>query len=283
MRTWTPLLLRLRRIAFYGVLALALVYTIFPVWWALVTALKPAGEIARTPVEYLPSSPTLASFQTVLQSSTFRAGMWNSLLVAGGATLLSLLFGSLAACALGRYRFRGRGAMMAVILSMTMFPQIAIVGSLYQMVTSAGLYNTRIALVVTYLLTTLPFTVWVLATFFRALPRELEESAHVDGAGPLQTFWLILLPLAMPGMITTGLLALITSWNEYLFALSFTIDERARTIPVVVAQFRGATRFEIPWGEIMAGSLIATVPLLLIVFLFQRRIVAGLTSGAVKE
>ncbi|MCC5875684.1 MAG: carbohydrate ABC transporter permease [Candidatus Sumerlaeia bacterium] len=277
------LLLKIRRVLFYMVLIFALVYTIFPVWWALVTSLKPPSEIAVTPVTYLPENPTLSSFQAVLRSSTFQAGLRNSMIVAAGATVLSLLLGSLAACALGRYRFRGRGLMMALILSMTMFPQIAVVGSLYRMISLSGLYNTQLALILTYLLTTLPFTVWVLSTFFRALPKELEESATVDGASPLQTFWLILLPLAMPGMITTGLLAMITSWNEYLFALSFTIDERARTVPVVVAQFRGASRFEIPWGEIMAGSLIATAPLLLIVFLFQRRIVAGLTSGAVKE
>jgi trehalose/maltose transport system permease protein len=277
------LLSRTRTTLFLLLLAVALVYTVFPVYWALATSLKGPAAVSESSVTYIPTSPTLEPYRAVLQSREFIAGLRNSLIVAVGATVLSLLLGSLAACALGRYTFRGRGAMMALILSMTMFPQIAIVGSLYRMITAAGIYNTHIALILTYLLTTLPFTVWVLSTFFRALPRELEESAHVDGATPLQTFWMILLPLAAPGMVTTGLLALISAWNEYLFALSFTMDERARTIPVVVAQFRGTTRFEIPWAEIMAGSLIATVPLLIVVFAFQRRIVAGLTSGAVKE
>lgn len=279
----SPFLLRARRTLFWVVLFIALVYTVFPVYWALNTSLMTPAEIGRTPASYLPESPSLRAYATVLEDRIFLAGLRNSFLVAGGATGLSLLLGSLAAYGLGRFRFRGRGMMMGLILSMTMFPQIAIVGSLYTMVGNAGLYNTRTALVITYLLTTLPFTVWVLTTFFRALPKELEESAYVDGAGPLRTFWSVLLPLAAPGMATTGLLALIMSWNEYLFALSFTIDDRARTVPVVVAQFRGASRFEIPWGEIMAGSLIATVPLLVIVFLFQRRIVAGLTAGAVKD
>lgn len=283
MRASSRILPAIRRVLFLGILGVAIVYTVFPVYWALSTSLTEPAEIGRVPISYFPESPTLQAYRAVLQDRMFLAGLRNSFIVAGSATALSLLLGSLAAYGLGRYRFRGRGTMMALILSMTMFPQIAIVGSLYTMVGNVGLYNTRTALVVTYLLTTLPFTVWVLTMFFRALPRELEESAYVDGAGPLRTFWSVLLPLAAPGMATTGLLALITSWNEYLFALSFTIDERARTVPVVVAQFRGATRFEIPWGEIMAGSLIATVPLLVIVFLFQRRIVAGLTAGAVKD
>lgn len=163
-----------------------------------------------------------------------------------------------------------------------MFPQIAIVGALFQMITQLGLYNTRMALILVYLLMTLPFTVWVLATFFRSLPTELEESAYVDGASPFQTFWRILLPLSAPGLVTTGILAFIQAWNEYLFALSFTSDERARTVPPVVANFSGETQYAIPWGEIMAGSLLATAPLVILVFLFQRRIISGMTAGAVK-
>jgi trehalose/maltose transport system permease protein len=165
---------------------------------------------------------------------------------------------------------------------MTMFPQIAVVGPLFEVVSHFGLFNTRTALVATYLLTTLPFTVWVLASFFRSLPKELEESAYVDGATPLQTFLRILLPLSAPGLVTAGLLAFINTWNEYLFALTFTLDARARTVPPVVAEWPGESRFQVPWGQIMAGSIVATLPLIVLVFIFQKRIVSGMTAGAVK-
>jgi trehalose/maltose transport system permease protein len=267
---------------FYFVLVLVLVYTVFPFYWAVNTSLLPSREIGAVPVSYFPSSPQLTSYQQVLRNPIFLRALLNSSIVAGSATLLSLLVGSLAAYALGRFPFRGRRMMMYLILAMTMFPQIAIVGSLYRMVNAAGLFNSPLSLILSYLLTTLPFTVWVMTVFFKSLPRDLEEAAYADGASPLQTLWIIMLPLAAPGLVTTGLLAFISSWNEYLFALSFTIDERARTVPVVVAQFSGEVRYEIPWGQIMAGSLIATVPLLILVFVFQRRIVAGLTAGAVK-
>lgn len=268
--------------AFYGLLALLFVYTAFPIYWAVNTSLLAPPELSAVPAKYVPAPPRFDSYLAVLRSDIFLAGLRNSIIVAGGATAISLAAGSLAACALGRYRFRGRTAFFYIILSMTMFPQIAVVGAMFEMVTALGLFNTRIALILSYLLMTLPFTVWVLASFFRSLPRELEESAYVDGAGPLQTFWLILLPLSAPGLVTTGLLAFIQTWNEYLFALSFTSDSRARTVPVVVANFSGETQYAIPWGEIMAGSLVATVPLIILVFIFQRRIVAGMTAGAVK-
>ena len=270
------------RVAFYVFLLVALVYTVFPFYWAVNTSLMSRGDLMSVPPVYFPTEPTAESYRNVMESRLFLLALRNSAIVAGGATLLALAAGSLAACALGRFRFRGRRWMLYLVLSMTMFPQIAIVGSLYSMVVRAGLYNTHLALILTYLLTILPFTVWVLSNFFKTLPKELEESAYVDGASPFQAFWRILLPLSAPGLVTTGLLAFITSWNEYLFALSFTQDEAARTVPVVVAEFRGITEFEIPWGEIMAGGVIATGPLILLVILFQRRIVSGLTAGAVK-
>lgn len=272
----------LKRVLLYLALAVVMVYTVFPFYWAVNTSLLPKQELAQIPPKYFPLPLNLQSWSDVLANGVFLAALRNSAIVSGGATLLSLLAGSLAAYAIGRFRFRGRRAVLYLILSMTMFPQIAIVGSLFSIISSAGLYNTLPALIFSYLLTTLPFTVWVLSNFFRALPRELEESAYVDGASPLQTFWLVLLPLSAPGLVTTGLLAFIASWNEYLFALSFTLDEAARTVPPVVAQFPGQSEFEIPWGEIMAGSITATAPLIILVFIFQNRIVSGMTAGAVK-
>lgn len=272
----------LRKTLFYTAVAVAVVYTVFPIYWALNISLMPRAEVRQIPVAYLPTPPTLDNYISVIQNGIYLRALLNSAIVAGGATVLALVFGSLAACAIGRFHFRGRRPMLYLVLSMTMFPQIAVVGALYQMIVKAGLYNTHAALITTYLLTTLPFTVWVLASFFRSLPKELEESAYVDGASPFQTFWRILLPLSAPGLVTTGLLAFIQSWNEYLFALSFTADRTAQTVPVVIAQFPGETQYEIPYGEIMAGSLVATVPLILLVLVFQRRIVAGMTAGAVK-
>ena len=223
----------------------------------------------------------------------FPLALRNSVIVTVSTVLLALILGSLGAYALGRLRFRGRTFILYMILGMTTFPQIAILGSLYQMIVGAGLYNRLGALIFSYTVFTLPFTVWVLTSFFRALPGELEEAAFVDGATPLQTFRMVLLPLAAPAMVTTGLLAFINAWNEFLFALTFTQDygdpahffnfsSGARTAIVAVATFQGKTQFELPWGSIMAASVTLTIPLVILVLVFQRRIMAGLTAGAVK-
>ena len=208
-------------------------------------------------------------------------------------TLLSLAIGSLAAYALGRFRFRGRSFVMYLMLSMTIFPQIAILGALYTMISGfhivgfvrfPHLYDTRWALVFTYLIFTLPFTVWVLTSFMKALPRDLEEAAYVDGATPIQVFYKVLLPLIAPGLVTTGLLAFIAAWNEYLFALSFIQSPDNYTVPIAITSFVGksGSAFQQPWGEIMAATIIVTLPLIVAVLVLQKRILAGLTAGAVK-
>ena len=150
------------------------------------------------------------------------------------------------------------------------------------MLKGLGLFNTRPGLVLTYLIFTMPFTVWVMTTYFRSLPKELEEAAYVDGASPLTVFWEVLLPLTVPGLISTGLLAFIGAWNEFLFALTFTVTDNMKTVPVVISQFSGTSSYEQPWGSIMAASMVVTIPLILLVMYFQNRIVAGLTAGAVK-
>jgi trehalose/maltose transport system permease protein len=165
---------------------------------------------------------------------------------------------------------------------MTMFPQIAILGSLFQVIRNLDLYNTYWALIITYLTFTLPFTIWVLNNFFKAMPGELEEAALVDGATPLGAFFRILLPLAMPGLVTTGLLAFIAAWNEFLYALNFTVDFKARTVQVAIYQFTGNQQFEEPFAKRMAAAMVVTVPLIILVLVLQRKILAGLTSGAVK-
>src|SRR6478752_4822460 len=202
----------LTRLPFYILVALIFVYALFPFLWALRSAFTPDNALFSTPLQYIPKHPTLDNFKGALEASFFRHALLNSTIVAGSVTLLSLAIGSLAAYALGRFRFRGRSFVMYLMLSMTIFPQIAILGALYTMINDFHLYDKLGALILNYLIFTLPFTVWVLTSFMRALPADLEEAAYVDGATPLQVFYKVLLPLIAPGLVTTGLLAFISAW-----------------------------------------------------------------------
>jgi trehalose/maltose transport system permease protein len=195
---------------------------------------------------------------------------------------LSLSLGLGAAFALGRVRFRGRTTLLLTILGVSMFPQVAVLSGMFELVRGLGLYNNLLSLVLSYLIFTLPFTVWVLTTFMRGLPGEIEEAAILEGATPFVLVTRIFLPLLWPAMVTTGLLAFIVAWNEFLFALTFTLTNTQRTVPVAIALITGGSEHELPWGNIMAASVTVTVPLILLVLVFQRRLVAGLTAGAVK-
>ncbi len=198
----------------------------------------------------------------MFSNDVFMRALLNSTIVAGAVTLIALALGSLAGYALGRFHFRGRSATLYVMLSMTIFPQIAILGALYTMINRFELYDSLRALVLSYMILVLPFTVWVLTSFMRALPRDLEEAAYVDGASPLQTFYRVMLPLVAPGLVTAGLLAFIAAWNEFLFALSFTQTPERYTVPVAITSFTGesGSAFDEPWGQIMAATVIVTVP-----------------------
>ena len=272
------------RALFYIILAIIFVYIVFPFYWAIRSSVSPNNELFATPVHYWPVEPTLDHYVEVFTNGDFLVAMRNSAIVAASTTLLSLLIGTVGAYALGRFRFRGRLPVMYLILSMTMFPAIAILGSLFDLVRRFGLYNQLPALIITYLVFTLPFTVWVLTSFFAGLPRELEEAAYVDGASPFETLYKVMLPLIAPGLVTTGLLAFIQAWNEFLFALSFIQTPDKRTVPLEIFLFNTATGggFEIPWGTIMAATVVVTVPLILLVLIVQNRIISGLTAGAVK-
>nr|WP_068141290.1 carbohydrate ABC transporter permease [Limnochorda pilosa] len=272
----------MRKALFWGVALVLVFWTIFPFYWAVVSSLKPRGELFTTPVLYWPSHFNWQNYVSVFTARPFGRNLLNSAIVSTVTVIGSLVIGAFASYALGRLRFRGKGVVLYSVLAMTMFPQIAILGALFLFVRALGLYNSWWGLALTYLTFTLPFTVWVLTSFFRETPAELEQAAFVDGATPMQTLRMVLLPLAAPALVTTGLLAFIQAWNEFLFALTFTINDNARTVPVAIAYFSGATRFEIPWGEIMAASVIVTVPLIVLVLVFQNRIVEGLTAGAVK-
>jgi trehalose/maltose transport system permease protein len=281
----------IRRIPFYLLVAAIFIYALFPFYWALKSAFTPDRDLFSTPVQYVPSNPTLHQFREVLSNHFFLRALLNSTIVAGSVTLLALVVGSLASFALGRFRFIGRSATLYLMLSMTIFPQIAILGALYTMFTNfhvwvlhLHLYDTLWALIVSYMIFTLPLTIWVLTSFMRALPKDLEEAAYIDGATPFQTFYKVLLPLVAPGLVTTGLLAFIAAWNEFLYALSFEQSPDHFTVPLALVNFVGksGSTFQVPWGQLMAATVVVTVPLIVITLLLQRRILAGLTAGAVK-
>ncbi len=268
-----------KRLGFYAGLVLVVGWCLAPIAWQLATSLRPTHELATLP-PLLPSRLTLGHYEAVLASGLFGRVVLNSLVVAGGATLLALAFGSAAAFALAKLRMRHHGVILGVVLATSMFPPIATVSPLYLIIDALGLRDTRSALVLVYASFALPMAVWVLTHFMRQVPDDLYAAARVDGASDLQAFVRVMLPLAAPGLVATGLLVFIVSWNEFLYALTFTATERSRTIPVAIALFPGL--HEVPWGEIAGASLLVTLPIVLLVLLFQRRIVEGLTAGAVK-
>lgn len=270
--------------AFFVFLLVAIfLYTVLPFYWAFSSSLKPEAELIATPATFFPKQITFQNFEAVLRNEKFLRGLLNSAVVSVSVVVFSLVIGAFAAYALGRLKFRGRRFTMYVVLSMTLFPQISILPGLFSLVREFGMFGSIVSLMVTYLIFTLPFTVWVLTSFFRALPAELEQAALVDGCTPFQTFYKILLPLTAPALVTTGLLAFIAAWNEYLFALTFTLTQpAAQTVTVAIANFTGEVARNEPFGERMAAAVIVTVPLIVLVLIFQRRIVQGLTAGAVK-
>jgi len=272
----------LQRVGFWILIIVIFVYLMFPFYWALVSALKTQRELIQTPATLWPTDPTLQNFRAVLSSQTFLRALWNSTLVSVAVTALSLVVGSFAGYALGKMRFRGKTPSLYVILAMTMFPQIAVLAGLYAVIRVLNMPAIP-SMILSYMLFTLPFTVWVLTSFFRGLPDSLLQAAQVDGATMMQSFVYVLLPLTAPALVTTGLLAFIQAWNEYLFALTFTIiEEQSRTVPVAIALFTGEVARQEPFGEIMAAAVIVTIPLVVLVLLFQNRIVEGLTAGSVK-
>lgn len=266
--------------AFYTLVAIIIVVAVFPFYYAILTSFKSGTALFE--INYLPKSFSFGNYADVLANDSFLRNLGNSLMVATCVVALSLLLAVTAAYALARVRFRGRALLLLTILSVSMFPQIAVLAGLFELIRWAGLFNTPLALIFSYMIFTLPFTVWVLTTFMRDLPVEIEEAAIVDGASPWVIITQVFLPLMWPALVTTGLLAFIAAWNEFLFALTFTSSNDQRTVPVAIALLSGSSQFEIPWGTIMAASVIVTVPLVILVLIFQRRIISGLTAGGVK-
>jgi trehalose/maltose transport system permease protein len=267
-------------IAFYALVVVIVVFAVFPFYYAVVTSFATGTEIFK--VNYWPTSFSLANYETVFGGRNFVRSILNSVFIATTTVVFALFLAVTASYALARVRFRGRGLLLMTILAVSMFPQIAVLAGLFELVRFLGIFNTPWAMIMSYTIFTLPFTVWVLTTFMRDLPVEIEEAAIVDGATPWVIITKVFLPLLWPALVTTGLLAFIGAWNEFLFALTFTSSETTRTVPVAIGLLSGASQQEIPWGPIMAASVVVTVPLIILVLIFQRKIVAGLTAGGVK-
>ncbi|RYI20421.1 MAG: carbohydrate ABC transporter permease [Acetobacteraceae bacterium] len=270
----------LSTVGFYALVVVIVVFSVFPFYYAIITSFATGTELFK--VNYLPKSFDWGNYAQVLGGRNFLRSIANSVFIATTTVVFALFLAVTASYALARVRFRGRGLLLMMILAVSMFPQIAVLAGLFELVRFLGIFNTPYAMIMSYVIFTLPFTVWVLTTFMRDLPVEIEEAAIVDGATPWIIITKVFLPLLWPALVTTGLLAFIGAWNEFLFALTFTSSETTRTVPVAIGLLSGASQQEIPWGPIMAASVIVTVPLIILVLIFQRKIVAGLTAGGVK-
>ncbi|MGL5009719.1 MAG: carbohydrate ABC transporter permease [Paracoccaceae bacterium] len=270
----------IKNVAFYALVLVIVVFSVFPFYYAIVTSFTTGTDLFN--INYWPKSFNTANYETVLGGRNFVRSIFNSVFIATCTVVFALFLAVTASYALARVRFRGRGLLLMCILAVSMFPQIAVLAGLFELVRFLGIFNTPWAMILSYTIFTLPFTVWVLTTFMRDLPVEIEEAAIVDGATPWVIITQVFMPLLWPALVTTGLLAFIGAWNEFLFALTFTSSETTRTTPVAIGLLSGASQQEIPWGPIMAASVIVTVPIVVLVLIFQRKIVAGLTSGGVK-
>ncbi len=273
----------LQQAVFYVLVALFIIFCLAPFLWTLDTSLKGDDTIFTVPVHYIPNPIDFANYNKIFHLSRFTHSLINSLIVASAATAISLLIGSICAYALARLQFPGKNFILALVLGIAMFPGIAIIGPLFRQFNAWHLTNNYWALILPNVTFTLPLCIWTLNAFFRELPLELEESARVDGCTRMQTFVRIVAPLAAPGVFTAAILLFIQAWNEFLFARTFMTQENKLTATVAIAQFTGAdASSQFPWGQITAASIVVTLPLVILVLLFQRRIISGLTAGAVK-
>jgi multiple sugar transport system permease protein len=270
----------LRPFLLWLAVAAIVIFCLFPFYWLINVSLKSGQDLSNA--NLVPPHPTLKNYQSIFQNGDFTDALRNSAIVTVVTTALALTVGSFAAYALARLRFPRKFLILGIILSITTFPPIAIAAPLFKLWSDIGLYNTYPGLIIPYLTFALPLCIYILTSFFKEIPRELEEAALVDGATHFQAYRKIILPLAAPGLVTAGLLTAIFVWNEFLLAITLTSSSAARTVPAAIAFFTGSSKFEIPLGTISAASVVITVPLVAAVIAFQRRIVAGLTAGAVK-
>jgi multiple sugar transport system permease protein len=262
--------------------AAIVIFCLFPFYWLINVSLKTGPDLASSAL--IPPNPTLDNYEAIFNNSNFTRALLNSAIVSLTTTFLALVVGSFCAFALARLKFKGKFWLLALILSITTFPAIAIAAPIFKLWTDIGLFNAAfgLGLIPPYLTFALPLAIYILVSFFRQIPKDLEEAALVDGATNFQAFRKVVLPLAAPGLATAGILTFIFAWNEFLLAITLTSSSAARTVPASIAFFTGSTQFEQPLGTISAASVTISIPLILLVLFFQKRIVAGLTAGAVK-
>jgi multiple sugar transport system permease protein len=260
--------------------ALVLIVALFPVLWILMLSLKSPGTV--TDGSFLPNEWSLENYSNIFEQGIFTRALLNSFGIAMIATVIAVVLASMAAYAIARLNFPGKAIMLGAALMIAMFPPISIVGPLYNMWRNLGLFDTWPGLIIPYLTFALPLAIYTLTAFFREIPWELEQAAQVDGATPFQAFRKVIVPLAAPGVATTAILVFIFCWNDFVFAVSLTSTSAAQTVPAALSQFPGASQFTAPYGSIAAAAVIVTIPIIILVMIFQRRIVAGLTAGAVK-
>ena len=272
---------RVARIVGWVVAAICIIaYTLFPVVWIASLSFKKGDDINNK--KFWPSIWTWDNYRTVFKTDLFTSALRNSLGISLIATTISVVLATLAAYAIARLNFRGKKAVLSVALAIAMFPTIALVGPLFDMWRSLGIYDTWIGLIIPYMSFTLPLSIWVLAAFFREIPWEMEQAAQVDGATSWQAFRKVIVPLAAPGVFTAAILTFFFAWNDFVFSISLTATNSARTVPAALAFFTGESFFQEPTAAIAAASVVVTIPVVILVLIFQRKIVAGLTSGAVK-
>ncbi|MGN6695397.1 MAG: carbohydrate ABC transporter permease [Aquihabitans sp.] len=263
-----------------GGIVIVVIYALLPVVWIVSLSLKPTDEITNG--TFLPKDPSFDNFSAIWKDPQFPSALRNSLGIALTATLLAVLLATFAAYAIVRLDFPGKALIMSGALAIAMFPPVAIIGPLFNMWRSLHLFDTWFGLIIPYMTFTLPMAIWTLSAFFREIPWDLDKAARVDGATPFQAFRKVIAPLAAPGMFTSAILVFIFAWNDFLFATALTSTNRARTVPAAITFFTGSSQFDFPTGQIAAASVVVTIPIIVMVLIFQRRIVAGLTSGAVK-
>ena len=272
----------LREKALWGIaILLVLLYALIPVLWITSLSLKPPAEVGDGKF-FFGQSYSLDNYDAIFSENIFNAALVNSIGIAAIATLISIVLAAMAAYALSRLDFGGKALILSGALAVAMFPPISIVGPLFDMWRATGLFDTWPGLIIPYLTFTLPLAIYTLSAFFREIPWELEQAARVDGATPFQAFRKVIVPLAAPGVFTSAILVFIFAWNDFIFANTLTSTENARTVPAALAFFTGGSQFEDPTGSISAAAVVVTVPIIIMVLVFQRRIVAGLTAGAVK-
>jgi multiple sugar transport system permease protein len=270
-----------RRLYGWGTAEVVIVIAaLFPVLWLLSLSLKTPATVNDG--RLLPKSFSLDNYSSIFDEDIFTAALRNSIGIALISTVIAVTLASMAAYAIARLEFPGKRLLLAASLAIAMFPPVSIVGPLYDMWRTLGLYDTWPGLIIPYMTFTLPLAIFVLSAFFREIPWELEQAAQMDGATPLQAFRKVILPLAAPGVFTTAILVFIYAWNDFIFALSLTSTTKAQTVPPAIQSFTGVSQFTAPTGAIAAAAIIVTIPIVVMVLLFQRRIVAGLTAGAVK-